>query len=71
MQNNDSYNHKFRHKGSNSKQMDRESNDKRRSRIKELEKRLCEIEDWLMENPFNHPDFEKMVEERNQILVRI
>jgi len=71
MQNNDSYNHKFRHHGSNSRQMDREYVGKRQLRIKRLEKRLCEVEDWLMENPFTHPKFEKMVEERNNILARI
>ena len=71
MQNNDSYNRKFAHLGSNARQMDRESNDRRRARIKRLEKRLCEVEDWLMDNPFTHPEFEKMVEERNNILARI
>lgn len=71
MQNNESYTRKFGHLGSNSRQMDRESDDRRRARIKRLEKRLCKIEDWLMENPFTHPEFEKMVEERNNILTRI
>jgi len=71
MLNNDSYNHKFRHHGSNSRQMDREFVDKRQQRIKRLEKRLCEIEDWLMEQPFTHPEYEKMVGERNNILTRI
>lgn len=38
---------------------------------KELERRLEEIEDWLMDTPFNHPDFQTKVEERNNLLIRI
>jgi hypothetical protein len=36
-----------------------------------LLRRLEKIEDWLMDNPFNHPEFEKKVEERNNLLIRI
>ncbi|MEA4981441.1 MAG: hypothetical protein VB066_01860 [Paludibacter sp.] len=32
---------------------------------------LDQIEDWLFDNPFTHPDFEKKVDERNNLLITI
>lgn len=33
----------------------------------QLEKQLDEIEEWLLDNPYTHPDFEKKVQDRNNI----
>ncbi|MDX9747435.1 MAG: hypothetical protein RBT57_02940 [Paludibacter sp.] len=52
-------------------QSDRERRRKEIELNKELERRLEEIEDWLMDTPFNHPDFQTKVEERNNLLIRI
>lgn len=50
-----------------SKQIEENSDDKYNKAIKELDK----IEDWILDNPFTHPDFEKKVEERNDLLITI
>lgn len=39
--------------------------ERRQNRLKRLE----EIEDWLIHNPFTHPEFQSYVEERNNISV--
>ena len=39
----------------------------RKLRKMQLEKQLDDIEEWLLDNSFTHPDFEKKVLERNRI----
>ncbi len=50
-----------------SKQIEENSDDKYTKAIEQLD----QIEDWLFDNPFTHPDFEKKVEERNNLLITI
>lgn len=40
-------------------------------KLSEMEKRLEEVEDWLLENSFLHPDFSKYVDERNQLTTQL
>ena len=40
-------------------------------RMAELENRLYEVENWILDNPYTHPDFHKMVEERNNISTQL
>lgn len=50
---------------------DFERDQKRLKTKKGLQKRLEWLEEWMMNNPFTHPDFEKHVHERNNLLIRI
>lgn len=50
-----------------SKKIEENSDDKYTKAIEQLD----QIEDWLFDNPFTHPDFEKKVEERNNLLITI
>jgi hypothetical protein len=43
----------------------------RKNRKEKLEKRLDEIENWMIENAYTHPDFQKYVEERNYITTQL
>jgi hypothetical protein len=52
-------------------QADQEETRRKIEHNKELERRLDEIEDWLMDTPFNHPEFQTKVEERNNLLIQI
>lgn len=39
------------------------------NRKKNAEKRIAEIEETLLEMPFNDPQFQKLVSERNNLLI--
>lgn len=41
--------------------------EKRIQRKAKLEKQLDEVEEWLLDNPYTHPDFEKQVQLRNNL----
>lgn len=50
---------------------DYERNQKAHDRKKKDLQRLEELEDLMMETPFNDPSFQKYVEERNNLLIKI
>lgn len=51
--------------------LSRDIEENREEKYNNASKRIEEVENWLMDNPYTHDDFEKHVEERNNLLITI
>jgi len=55
----------------NTKYADEQRRQHREQSCEQLMHELETTEDWLMDNPFNHPDYQNKVYHRNNLLIKI